>query len=405
MKGHQMNAHPVRQALITALLLFGTAVSAGAQQDTAELLSGRTPGWSFTPGLRLGGVFDSNVGLVAPQADTQSTQSDRLVLAEPFGELNFLSRRTDFSSGYQGYLRRYMDLNELNGFDQRGRVAIRRLASKRLTLSAGDDYADVPTTDELELNGVPYLRTGSRRNAFSASADVRLTKFTDLSVKYDNTWVKFDRVETFLTGGWVNGAVAALSRRMSSHLSVGAEYGIRLANLDEGTRQLTFHDAGGTLHVSIAEHTSAALAAGVSYLNDRSFRITRTGPYVRAELTHDARRATVGASVERMFVPSFGFGGSNQSEQVRVYIRMPLDRNRLYLQGSAAWRRSDPFVVEQLRLDTTYARATVGYALARWVRLEGDYALTHQDTLIAGGKISRHRVGAQIVIAQPMRIH
>lgn len=399
-----MHTHLVRRTLTTAILLLGAAVSAGAQQDTSELPPERTPGWSFTPGITLGGVYDSNVGLAAPLADTGRTQSDRLVLAQPFGELGFVSRRTDFSAGYQGYLRRYMDLNQLNGFDQRGHASLRRLATKRLTLVAGNDYADVPTTDELDLNGVPFSRTGSRRNAFSAGFDARLSKFTDLTVKYDNTWVKFDRVATFLTGGWVNGALAELRRRLTPRLSLGAEYGVRFANLNQGARQLTFHDAGGTLHFNMTEHTSAALEAGVSYLDDRSFGNTRTGPYVRAEVTHEAQRATVGASFERMFVPSFGFGGSSQSEQVHAFIRMPLDRNRMYFQGSAAWRRSDPFVVQELRLDSTYARSTLGYALARWLRLEGYYTLTHQNTLVAGGKINRQLAGAQIVISQPMRI-
>ena len=39
------------------------------------------------------------------------------------------------------------------------------------------------------------------------------------------------------------------------------------------------------------------------------------------------------AAFERMFVPSFGFGGTNQSQEVRGYVRMPLSRNRIYIQG------------------------------------------------------------------------
>ena len=71
--------------------------------------------------------------------------------------------------------------------------SFRRLVSKRVTFVSSEDYARVPTTDELDLNGVPFSRTGARRNAFSGQVDARLTKFIDLSVKYDNTWVRFDR--------------------------------------------------------------------------------------------------------------------------------------------------------------------------------------------------------------------
>ena len=43
-------------------------------------------------------------------------------------------------------------------------------------------------------------------------------------------------------------------------------------------------------------------------------------------------------------------------------------------------------------------------ALARWLRLEGFYAFTRQDSQVTGGEIHRHRTGVQIVISQPVRI-
>jgi hypothetical protein len=154
----------------------------------------------------------------------------------------------------------------------------------------------------------------------------------------------------------------------------------------------------------LSERTNASFGAGYSYLDDRSLRETRTGPYFRAEVTHGTEHATVGAAFERMFVPSFGFGGSSQSQQLRGFIRMPLDRNRMYLQGSGSWRRTDPFVTNELPLDTTLLRSTLGYSATRFLRVEAFYAFTRQDTRIAGGKVNRHRAGAQFVISQPMRI-
>jgi hypothetical protein len=400
-----MKTHFTPRTLIAMpILLAGLAGSAAAQDSSSEFASWRTPGWSFTPGVTLAGVFDSNVALVSAPADTRQTQSDQLFIAQPFGQLEFMSRRTQFATGYQGYMRRYTDVDELNGFDQRGYISVRRLHTRRLTYFLNDHFADVPTTDEVELNGVPYTRTGSQMNTLAAGLEARLTKTTGLSVSYDNTWVQFDRTDTFLTGGQVNGGRAELNHHLSSRLAFGAEYGIRYADLNEGTHRLLFHDVGGVLRYGLGGRTSFSLAAGASHLDDRSFDETRTGPYVRTALTHEAQHATVGAAFERMFVPSFGFGGSNQSQQVHGFIRMPLNRNRVYVQGSGSWRRSEPFVQSALELDTYSIRSTLGYSAVRWLRLEGFYAFTRQDSEVTGGEINRHRAGTQVVISQPMRI-
>lgn len=393
----------LRRLIATAAVVLAAAAAAAAQ-DASERSTGRTPGWSFTPGVSFGGVFDSNVALAAVSPTRQQAQSDLLMLAEPFAQLDFVSKRTDLSTGYQGYVRRYMDLDQLNGFDQHGYGSLRRLVSKRVTFVFSEDYARVPTTDELEVNGVPFSRTGARRNALAGQLDARLTKFTDLSMKYDNTWVSFDRTDSLLNGGAVNGLTTSLSRRLRDRAAVGVEYSVRVADLNEGTRQLTFHDAGATAHIGLSAHTNASLAAGYSFMDDRSLHETRTGPYLRAELTQGTGHATIGAAFERMFVPSFGFGGSSQSQQLRAFIRMPLDASRMYLEGSGSWRRTDPFVAHELSLDTTVVRSTLGYSATHSLRVEGFYAFTRQDSRIAGGTVNRQRIGVQVVISQPMRI-
>ena len=239
---------------------------------------------------------------------------------EPFAQLEFVSPRTEFSSGYQGYVRRYIDVEQLNGFDQRGYLSLRRLATKRVTYFLRDSYADVPTTDEVELNGVPFARTGVRTNALAAGIDARLTKFTDLAVRFDNDWVDFDRTDTFLTGGWVNGVRTELSRRLTGRV-VGRRR-VRRSLRGPERRHAPAHVPGCGGHAALrarrAHQPSRSAAASRTSTIVRS-TITRTGPYVRAELTHDATRATVGAAFERMFVPSFGFGGSSQSQQVRGF--------------------------------------------------------------------------------------
>ncbi len=282
-----MRTNLVVRAVGIVILLAPWPIAA----QEVETLSGSLPGWSVTPGISVGAGYDSNVALQNTPADTGQTVSDELILIQPTAQLDFLSPRTQFSSGYHGNVRRYFELDQLNGFDQQGYASLRRLASKRVTLAMSENYARTPTTDELELYGVPFLRTGARRNTFGGGVDTRLTKFMDLSVGVDHTWVAFDRTSSLLTGGWVAGGRVALSRRMREHLSVGGEYRLRFAEMNEDTRNLTFQDAGATVRIGLAQRTSVGAAVGLAFLNDRSLGEKRQGPYVpsRRDAEHGAR--------------------------------------------------------------------------------------------------------------------
>ena len=396
----------LRFPVVALALAAGLAGAPPARAQTAtEFESWRVPGWSFTPGISFGGTFDSNVALANAPADTGRTQADRLFMFQPFGTLEYLSPRTDFSTGYRGYARRHIEVQELDSYDQQAFVSFRRLLTRRLTFFLGDSYLAVPTTDEVELNGVPFSRTGARTNTVSASLEARLTKFTDLVTRYDLQWVDFDQTAAvFVTGGWLNSWRTELRRRVNERVGVGGEYSLRLADLNEGTRQLLFQDVGGTVRFLLGAHTSVSAAAGVSFLDDRVFDDQRTGPYFRASLTHEADRATLGVSFQRMFVPSFGFGGSSDSQELQGFVRMPVSKNRMYVQASGGWRRSDPFIVGELELDTFRVQTTFGYSATRWLRLEAYHAYTRQDSSVTGGEIDRQRIGGQIVISQPMRI-
>jgi hypothetical protein len=145
-------------------------------------------------------------------------------------------------------------------------------------------------------------------------------------------------------------------------------------------------------------------AAGISVLRDRTLGEDRTGPFIRAGIVHSLEHLLVGGSFERSLVPAFGFGGSSSNQELSGFVRMPLAQNRAYIQASLAWRRSDPFLANELELDSIWSRTTVGYAVQRWLRLEGFHAYTRQDSVVTGGEIDRHRVGIQAVVAQPMRI-
>ena len=392
-------------ALACAAAFSAPAAAQQAEQST-EFQSYRIPGWSFTPSVAIGTTYDSNVRISSRSVEGE-TDSDSVFNIVPGGQLEYLGRRTDFNAGYRGYLRRYVEFDGLNGFDQRGTVGLKHLLNRRWTLHLRDSYADSPSTDETEVNGVPFSRIGSRTNTMRAGADVRLTKFSTLATRYESTWVAFDQAAEplVLTGGWIHGVGSDFAHQMNERLSLGAEYGYRTASLDEGARELSFHNGGGVVSLAIAPHTKVAGALGFSTLHDRNTDVFRSGPYIRLGISHSLEVVSMGAGYERQYVPSFGFGGATANQELRGYITMPLGRQRMYVQGSGAWRRSNPFEATSLQLDTIWLRSTVGYMLTRWGRLEGLYTYTRQDSIDTGGEIDRHRVGVQFVVSQPMRIH
>ena len=393
-----------RAALLVALVA-ATAAPAAAQEYPSEFQSWRLPGWTFTPGVILGGMFDSNVAITTPPGEGRRTASDKLFMAQPFGQLEYISPRTIFSSGYQGSVRRYVDLGDLDGVDHRAYLSWRHLINRRVTLFATDNFLSVPTTDLLELNGVPFQRTGSRYNAFAGGVEARLSRTVDFTTRYDLTWVDFEREDTIaLTGGLENGIRSSLSRRFSGRSSLGAEYGIRVADMKAEVRDLTFQEAGAVYRYMTGPMTTFEAAFGFAHLDDRTLGITRNGPYARVALTHRADRATIGVDYDRSFIPSLSFGGTTQSQELRGYVQMPLARNRFYIQEGAAWRRTNPFIEAELPLDSFWVHTTAGYAIQRWLRLEGYHWFTRQDTRVTAGQVNRHIVGVQMVVSEPMRI-
>jgi hypothetical protein len=389
-----------------AAALLGVALCsapAAAQDQSAEFPSWNIPGWTFTPGVVLGALYDTNVTLTAPGFG-QDIPSDKLFQIEPFGQLEYFSPRTTLNAGYRGFLRRYMELDALDSVDHRASFTLRERLSRRVTIFVSENFAQVPTTDRLQLNGVPFQRGGARYNAIAGGVEARLSRTLDLTTRYELTWVDFDREDSLLTGGLVNGVRTSLSHRFTERVSLGGEYEFRWADLNGGTRNQIFQDAGAVVRYRVGEITTFEAAGGLAHLDDRSRGLTRTGPYVRAELIHRARRATIGGEFRRSYVPSVAFGGTNQTETVRGFIHMPLSNNRLYIQESATWHRTNPFDTAVLPLQSTWLQTTVGYAVQRWFRIEGYHALTRQDTRLAGGKIGRNVVGVQFVLSEPVRI-
>ena len=142
----------------------------------------------------------------------------------------------------------------------------------------------------------------------------------------------------------------------------------------------------------------------MSTINSRD--VTRTGPYVRASISHTAAQAVFGTSydaVVRALVRLRRIDPQPAGARLDPTCR-PIG-HRLYLQGSASWRRTNPFDNDR-SCGSTRSRFTVplGYALSRQIRLQGVYIFTRQDSIVTGGKVNRNRVGVELVLFNPMRI-
>jgi hypothetical protein len=285
-------------------------------------------------------------------------------------------------------------------------VTFQREATPRLSWFVNNEFSRLPTTDLLELYGVPFRRLGVTSNRLGVGMKARLTKLTDLNVRYDNQWSSFDRVDEFVNGGTIHGFMADVRRRLSERLTVGVEGRLHRSDVTRSEPRVKwFQDGGGILAYKLSETLTLDLAGGISHVIDSRFDETQTSPYYRLGLQHGTARATMGIALEQSYTPSFGFSGSNNNRELHGFVHMPFSRNRFYVQADGSWRRSNPFFADvEVRLDTVVTNATIGYAALRWLRTEGYYAYSRQDSIIPGDPIQRHRIGMQIVVSQPMRI-
>jgi hypothetical protein len=147
-----MRLDVLRRPAVIAVLLVACAAGISGQERPVEFDNYIFPGWSFTPGLALSGMWDSNTTLQAPDPLTGRTPGDNVFVIVPSGDIALNSSRTTFSAGYRGYLRRHIDLGELDGFDQRAYVSLQRTATPRLSWFVSNEFAQLPIRGSLHAS-------------------------------------------------------------------------------------------------------------------------------------------------------------------------------------------------------------------------------------------------------------
>jgi hypothetical protein len=392
-------------ALLAASLL-GPA-TASAQESNLVTTPGANPlagpGWSLTPSLTYAGVYDDNV-LV--RGGNNDAPADYLNVLNPALSADYNGRRSQFSASYDGAFLLYRDLSTLNSYDQHGWLYGRRMLTRRVALFVRNTMASVPTTELAELVAVPFVRTGSRLDDLQGGVEVAFSKRTSLSASYDFEWVDFDHSQPGaegLLGGHSSGGTANLRHALNARVTFLFDYKLQHAIVATIGQTFDVQNGGVGLEYKLSDRTFVSASGGISHLASTETATSRTGPAVRVTLAHHVHRADVTLDYSRMFIPSYGFGGTMQNEEADARLRVPLAR-RVYVQGGVSWRRNDPLTELEFPLRSVWLEGTLGYAMTQWARLEVFYGGTHQDTDQPGGELDRNRFGLQIVTAKPVRI-
>jgi hypothetical protein len=387
-------------AVIVVLMAAGTA---GAQDF--EHPDAATPGWVMTPSVAFGVTYDDNPTVATHELPTPD---DTIMVVSPSLGLTYRARHTSLGLRYNGSLSRYRTLDELDSFDQGARMDLQHQVSKRVTLQFRNYFSVSPTTDDLRLTGVPFVRTGTRQNEAIGGTTIQATRRLEVTGSYRFQWVEFDlpRVSTDpqLEGGVTHGLTLGALQAVAPRVKVGGSYVYQRALLGDIQEVHGIQNALAEIAVQLSPTVSLGAGGGVSHLTLPEGQGSRTGPAARIALQKITEHAIFAVSAMRSFVAAFGGSGSMQTSEVAGSVQLPFARRRGFVRGVVAWHDSDAVIEGDLGLTSVWLQTTLGYAVQRWLRVEVFHSGSFQDTGLAGGRADRNRVGVQVVTLRPMRI-
>ena len=386
------------------------AVPAAAQVEGEPRIA---PGFVVMPSVAIGVVHDDNPVL---GANIASPPSDGLTTVQPAVDLTYTANHAFLVGSYRGTFQRYGSLEAYDSYNQGGHAEYRQQFSRRISLSVRDNLTLSPTTDLVEVAGVPFMRTGTTQNTLTSALAVKAAKHLHMSVGYGFQWLQFNRPEApdspLLEGGTGHTVTIRADRALTSRLKVGGDYRLQFANIGENqnigetqsNESFTIQNSEGIVTLQLSPTMTMEAGAGISRLALPEGNGTHIGPAAHFTLRKQTEHAVFAISTSRSFVPAFGFGGSFANQEVLGTVRVPFARRRGYVDGSVTWSESEPALQREIAITALWVRTTVGYSVQRWLRLEGFYHGTFQDTPVAGGRIDRNRIGVQVVTGYPMRL-
>jgi len=396
-------------AAVTALLALALAEPVSAQLTETGTPS-RPPGWSVTPSIGVSQLWDDNPTL-AVEGDVRP--SDFVTSVRPSLLLGYRGRRSTLRGDYAGSFDYYQDLTEQNTLDHRAGLDFTHQLTRRVQIFARDNAMLSPTTADAADTGATVLRRQeTRMNAFRGGADATLARHTTLKLTYATQWIDFARDvdaelalrpdANLLQGGHSHGGAGELRHRLSQRLSIGADYEIQRAIIGGGADTFDVQSALAVAQLALSPSVSASMSYGHAWLTAGRNGFSDNGPAFDVGLDWQGRRGGATLRYGRTFLPSFGFGGTFQNEELRATLRTSLSR-WLQWSGGVAVSDNDPLEPGDPTLRAVSAQTALGWIVGRRLRLELFGQHVSQDSGLPGGRVLRTRAGVQATVSQTVR--
>jgi hypothetical protein len=387
-----------RVALLAALVLGLPALAAAQLTDAGS--PERPPGWSLAPALGVSEFWDDNPTLAA-EGDVRP--GDAVTSVRPSLAIGFRGKRTLLRTGYNGSFDFYNRLPELNTRDHRGGVDFTHQLTRRLQIFARDQAMVSPTTgDALDLVPTVLRRQTTRMNAFRGGFDATLSKRTTLSGAYTSQWIDFandgETFDALLQGGHANGGSGELRHRLNARLAVGADYEAQRAIVARGNELFDVHSALGVAEIALGPGAAATVAYGHAWLFTGG-GLSRSGPAFDVGLDWHGRRVGGTLRYGRAFLPSFGFGGTFQNQELRATLQASPARWVRWT-GGVALSNNEALDPTDPTLRAVTAQTSIGWIVKRRLRFEAFGLHVSQDSGLAGGRVHRTRAGVQATVSE-----
>ena len=394
--------------LSTTMMLVAGA-HAQEQLGSGSAQSSYAGGWTFTPSFGLSETYDDNISLSGVNT-FENVNNDYVATYFPGADLHYGGKHTTWDTGYTGSFLQYQTFSNLNRWNQHAHVDLRRQETLRWKWYGRGNVQAMPSTDAIELGGIPFRHTGATTADARAGVSYDFSARDGVSTAVNYQRISFDRPDdprVFLRGGRVFESMNGWRHKISSRTAFGADYSYRRALVAGDLETFNLHTVQAAVDHDLDASWSVSGAAGLVYLESTATINGRTGPAWRIAVERHRASRTFHARYMRTYIPSFGFGGTIQNQEAGVGYRTPLFNNRrVYLDTSMVFRNDTPLTTEfqTLPLRSLRGYATVGWSPQPWVRMEGFYTHLSQSSLVAGGRLDRNRIGFQIVTSKPMRI-
>jgi hypothetical protein len=403
---------PARLTLAFGVFAAAIVAPIHAQERLGSMAAAdqqRFAGWTFTPTFGFGEMYDDNVALFGARTAEGET-NDYVATFFPGADLRYTGHHTSFGTRYTGSFLDYRTFSTLNRWDQRAGIDLKREESAHFKWFADASAAALPSTDLIELGGIPFRQTGAQTLETRGGMDYILDARNQVSTSLRYQDIKFDRSllgDDVLRGGHIVESTSSYRYRLAARTAIGADYTYSHVDVVGDITPFDIHSAMGAADYELSPAWTLSGGAGIVYLQGTPFSPAHNSPTGRVSLDRRRGGTTFHVGYLRSFIPSFGFGGTSSNQEVGVAFRTPLFNNRhLYTVQSGVFRDDTPLtdLAFQLPLRSLRTYSIIGWQADRWVRLEGFYARVQQTSLRPGGQAYRNQVGFQIVTSKPMRI-